>query len=52
MAELRSIKSSAKIETAEMTEIVETTVMILVSKKWLFEVVLNLTGKTLAAATV
>ena len=52
MAELRFIKSSAKTETVKVTEIVEATVMILASKKWLFKAVLGLTGAALAVATV
>ena len=54
IAELKFMKSSAETETAEMTEIVEVTMMILTSKKWLLEVVtvLNLTGTALAAVTV
>ena len=54
IAELRFIKSSVKTETAEMTEIVKATVMILIFKKWLFNTVtvLDLTDTALAAAIV
>ena len=52
MAELRSIESSAETKTAGMTEVVETTVMILASKKWLFEAVLGLTGAAPVAAMI
>ena len=48
------MKSPVETKTAEVTEIVKTTVMILASKKWLFEMVtvLSLAGTALAAATV
>ena len=54
IAELRFMKSSAETETAEVTEIIKATVMILISEKWLFEVmiVLSLTDAALATATV
>ena len=54
IAELRFIKSLVRTEMMKMTEIVETTVMILTSEKWLFEVVtiLNLINAVLAATTV
>ena len=52
MAELKFIRSLTGTETAEMIEIVKTTVMILVSEKWLFEVILNLTDTALAAAMI
>ena len=54
IAELRFIKSSTETETAEVTEIVETTMMILAFKKWLLKAVavLNLIGAALTAATV
>ena len=54
IAELRFIKSSAETETVKVTEIVEATVMVLASEKWLLEVmtVLNLIDAVLAAATV
>ena len=48
------MKSLIMIKTAEMIEIVEITVMILIFEKWLFKAVmiLNLTDTELAAATV
>ena len=48
------MRSSAGTETAEMTGIVEATVMILTSKKWLLEVVviLSLADAALAAAMI
>ena len=54
IAELRFIKSSVRTEMMKVIEIVKTTVMILTSKKWLFEVVtiLSLTGAALAAAMI
>ena len=52
MAELRFIRLSAGIETVKMTEIVEVTMMILVSKKWLFKAVLSLTDAASAAAII
>ena len=54
IAELKFIKLSAETETAEMTEIIKATVMILTSEKWLFKVmtVLNLTDAALAAAMI
>ena len=54
IAEFRFIKSSAETETVKVTEIVEITVMILVFKKWLLEIVtvLNLIDTVLATATV
>ena len=54
IAELRFIKSSVRTETAEVTEIVETIMMVLASEKWLLEVVtvLSLAGTALAAATI
>ena len=54
ITELRFIKSSVEIKTVRVTEIVETTVMILTPKKWLFKmvVILNLIAAVLATATV
>ena len=54
IAELRFMKSPAGTEMAEVTEIVEVTVMVLASEKWLLEVVavLSLTDTALTAATV
>ena len=54
IAELRFIKSSAETETAEVTGIVETTVMVLASEEWLLKAVavLSLAGAALAAAIV
>ena len=52
IAELGFMRSSVETETAEMTEIVEITVMILISEKWLFEVILDLAGTALAAAII
>ena len=54
IAKLRFIESSAGIETTEMTEIVEVTVIILAFKKWLLKAVtvLNLTSAALAAAII
>ena len=52
MAELKFIKSPAEIETMNMTEIVEATIMILAPEKWLFEAVLSLTGAALAIAII
>ena len=54
IAELKSMRSSAGTETAEITEIVETTVIILVFKKWLFKAVtvLDLTDTALTAAMI
>ena len=52
MAELRFMRSPAGIETAEMTGVIEATIMILAPKKWLFEVILILTGTALAAAMI
>ena len=54
IAELRSIRSLMKTETAEITEVVKTTVMILASEEWLFKTVtvLGLAGTALAAATI
>ena len=48
------MKSSAETETAKMTEIVKTTIIILASEKWLFKpmTVLNLINAVSAAATV
>ena len=46
------MKSLMRIKTAEMTEIVEITVMILISKEWLFKTVLNLTDAVLAVAMI
>ena len=46
------MKSSIETKTAEMTEIVEITVMILISEKWLFEMILNLIDIALAAAII
>ena len=52
MTELRSIKSSAETKTVKVTEVVETTVIILVSEKWLFKAVLGLAGAALAVAMI
>ena len=52
MAELRFMKSPAETETAEVTGIFEATVMILVSKKWLFKAVLSLTDAALAVVII
>ena len=52
MAELRFMRSLAGTETVEVTKVVEVTVMVLASEKWLFEVVLGLADAALAAATV
>ena len=54
IAELRSMGSPARIETAGVAGIVEATVMVLAPEKWLLEVVavLGLAGTALAAATV
>ena len=52
MAELKFMRSLIRTETAGVTEVVEATMMILTSKKWLFKVILGLTGAALAAATV
>ena len=54
IAELRFMRSLTGTETVEVTEIVEITVMILVSEEWLLEAVtvLGLTGTVLAAATI
>ena len=54
IAELRFIKSSAETETAEMTEIIEATVMILTSEEWLLKAVtvLSLAGAALTAAMI
>ena len=43
-----------KTKTAEMTEIVKVTVMVLASEEWLLEAVtvLSLTGTALAAVTI
>ena len=52
--ELRFIRSSAETETVKVTGIVETTVMILASEKWLLEVmiILSLIDTALAAAMI
>ena len=52
--ELRFMKSSAGTEMAEVTGIVEAMMMVLVSEKWLLEVVviLNLVGAALTAAII
>ena len=54
IAELRFMRLSVGTEIVEVTEIVETTVMILTSKKWLFEMmmILSLTGAALAVAII
>ena len=52
MTELRFMKSSAKTETVKVTGIVEATVIILISEKWLFKAVLSLTGTASAAAMI
>ena len=52
MAELRFIELSAEIETTEVTKIVKIIIMILVSEKWLFEVILNLTDAAPAAVII
>ena len=54
IAELRFIKLSAETETAEVTEIIKTTVMILTSEKWLLKAVavLSLINTALAAAII
>ena len=39
MAELRFMRSLMRTETVKVIEIVEATVMVLVSEEWLFEVV-------------
>ena len=54
IAELRFMRSSVGTEMAEVTGIVEATVMVLASEKWLLEVVavLGLAGTALAAAMV
>ena len=48
------MRSSVETKTAEMIRIVETTVMVLASEKWLFKTVavLNLAGTALTAAIV
>ena len=54
ITELKFIKSSVKTETAEMTEIVKVTVIILASEKWLFKAVmiLSLINAALTAAMI
>ena len=54
IAELRSMRSPVETETAGVTGIVEATVMVLASEKWLLEVVtvLSLAGAALAAAMI
>ena len=52
MAELRFIRSPAEIEIVKVTEVVEATVMVLASEKWLFEAVLGLAGTAPAAAMI
>ena len=52
MAELRFMRLLMRTETVKVTEVVETTVMVLVFKKWLFEAVLDLAGAASAAATI
>ena len=52
IAELRFIKSPAETEIMKMTEIVEVTVMILTSEKWLFKVVAVLNSTDAALITV
>ena len=54
IAEFRFIKLPMRTEMTKVTEIIEVTVMILTSEKWLFKAVmiLNLTNTALAAATV
>ena len=52
MAELKFIKSLMETKTAEMTEVVKATVMILVPKEWLFKAVLGLAGAALAVAMI
>ena len=54
IAELRFIKSLVRTEIAEMTEIVETIMMILASEKWLLEMItiLSLINAALAAAMI
>ena len=54
IAELRFMKSSTGTETAEVTEIVEITMMVLTPEKWLLEVIiiLSLIDAALAAVTV
>ena len=52
IAELRFMKSSAETETVKVIKIVEITVMILASEKWLFKVILSLTGAASAAAMI
>ena len=52
MAEFRFIKLLTETETVKITEIVEITVMILISEEWLFKMILNLINAAPAAATV
>ena len=52
IAELKFIKSSMRTETVEVTEIVKVIVMILVSEKWLFKVILSLAGAALTTAII
>ena len=54
IAEFKSIKSSAEIEMVRVTEIVEITVMVLASEKWLLEmvIILSLADTALAAAMI
>ena len=54
IAEFRFIRLLMKTETVKVTEIVEITMMILASEKWLFEMVmiLSLAGTVLAAAMI
>ena len=52
ITELKFMKLLIKTEIAEVTEIVEITVIILIFKKWLFKAILNLTDAVLTAATV
>ena len=52
MAELRFIKSLMETETVGVTEVVEVTVMVLTSEKWLFEMILGLTGAALAVVMI
>ena len=52
MAELSFMELLTETETVGMTEIVKATVMVLISEKWLFEVILNLTGAALAVAMI
>ena len=54
ITELKFIKSSAETEMVKVIEIVEITVMILASEKWLLKVmtVLNLTDAALTAAII